>query len=71
MDIDFLSSFDYECEFILTYIPELSSVKIDDIHKWDEKYKNYPDVKYPAPAIDYKKARKEGLDEFYRVNRLK
>jgi deoxyribodipyrimidine photo-lyase len=63
--------FDPECEFILTYIPELSSVKIDDIHKWDEKYKNYPDVKYPAPAIDYKKARKEGLDEFYRVNSLK
>lgn len=63
--------FDPECEFILTYIPELSSVKIDDIHKWNEKYKNYPDVKYPAPAIDYKKARKEGLDEFYRVNSLK
>jgi len=63
--------FDPKCEYILTYIPELSSVKIDDIHKWDEKYKEYPDVDYPAPAIDYKKARKEGLDEFYRVNKLK
>jgi deoxyribodipyrimidine photo-lyase len=63
--------FDPKCEFILTYIPELSSVKIVDIHKWDEKYEDYPDVKYPAPSIDYKKARKEGLDEFYRVNRLK
>jgi deoxyribodipyrimidine photo-lyase len=63
--------FDPKCEYILTYIPELSSVKIEDIHKWDEKYEEYPDVKYPAPSIDYKKARKEGLDEFYRVNKLK
>lgn len=55
--------FDPEGIYIKTWVPELRKVDSKDIHKWykvceDEKYK---DIKYPAPILDYKKQRKEGL----------
>jgi deoxyribodipyrimidine photo-lyase len=64
--------FDPECEFILSYIPELKNVPIKDIHNWEETYQKYLDsgITYYKPAIDYKESRKLALEEFKRVNKL-
>lgn len=50
--------FDKSCEYIKRWVPELKDVPAGDILKWDTKHKDY-DVGYPAPIIDYKKARDE------------
>ena len=65
------SKFDPETKFIKQYIPELNSVPSKSIHNWESDYIKFPQVNYPQPQIDYKKARLEGLKEFSRVSKLK
>lgn len=57
--------FDPNCEYIKYYIPELKDVDPQDIHDWENKYKNY-NIYFP-PAIDYKNNRKKWLDELKRI----
>lgn len=59
--------FDKQCEFIKQWVPELCDVKASDIHAWDRKHKNYPDVDYPAPCVDYVMQRRKALAMFKRV----
>lgn len=56
--------YDKNCEYIKKWIPELRHVNNNDIHKWNVSYKNYPDVKYPKPMVDYDKERDKTLDVF-------
>lgn len=48
--------FDENCEYIKKWIPELSEVKNNDIHKWDLKYNLYNKV-YIKPIVNYKEKR--------------
>ena len=45
--------FDADCKYIKKWIPELSSVSNEHIHKWN-KFNDLHDVQYPKPCVDYK-----------------
>lgn len=49
-------TYDHDAEYIKKWIPELKDVDPKDIHKWNEKYIDYPHIQYPKPIImDMKK----------------
>ena len=48
--------FDENCKYIKKWVPELSEVKNNDIHKWDLKYTSYKKV-YIKPIVNYKEKR--------------
>jgi deoxyribodipyrimidine photo-lyase len=60
--------FDKDCMYIKKYIPELKDVSIKDIHEWETSYVKYPNINYPPPQIDYKKAREHGIKEYKKIN---
>ena len=47
--------FDHRAEFIKRWVPELSDVDAQDIHRWKTAcdYEKYRGVKYPRPMVDY------------------
>ena len=65
--------FDAECKYILTYVPELKSVPVKDIHNWENTYQKHLDagVKYVAPVIDYPISYKRAGKEFLRIHHLR
>ena len=60
--------FDKECLYIKKNIPELKDVSNIDIHEWETASVKYPNINYPPPQIDYKKAREYGIKEYKKVN---
>ena len=58
---------DKDCIYIKKWIPELKNVDNKDIHKWYKTYKNYPNIKYPTPIIDYKKSREKTIDMYQKI----
>jgi deoxyribodipyrimidine photo-lyase len=44
---------DPDCEYIIKWIPELSSLESKIIHNWETEYVNYKEIKYPKPICDY------------------
>lgn len=44
---------DPDCEYIKTWVPELSSLEPKIIHNWETEYVNYKEIKYPKPICDY------------------
>ena len=58
------TKFDREAKYIKKWIPELTDVPAKAVHTWDMAYAQYPDVKYPKPMIDYKKARAQSLERY-------
>jgi deoxyribodipyrimidine photo-lyase len=48
---------DPKCEYIKKWIPELTDVPNEDIHKWDTAWEKHKDIKYPKPIVDYKEQR--------------
>lgn len=44
--------YDKDVKYILTYVPELKHVNVQDIHTWDISWKNYK-VSYPKPIINH------------------
>ncbi|MBA42912.1 MAG: deoxyribodipyrimidine photolyase [Magnetococcales bacterium] len=59
-----IERFDKQCKYIKEWIPELKDIPPKDILNWDKKYKDYPDVDYPAPVVNYSKNRKESIERF-------
>lgn len=49
--------FDPECLYIKKWLPELNDVPPKDIINWSTKYKEYSNIKYFKPIVDYKKMR--------------
>ena len=45
--------YDEKCDYIKTWVPELSSLDPKIIHNWNNEYINYKDIKYPKPICDY------------------
>ena len=60
--------FDKDCMYIKKYIPELKDIPNIDIHEWETAYVKYPNINYPSPQIDYKKAREHGINSYKKVN---
>lgn len=56
--------FDKDTEYIKKWIPELSSVPSKDIHDWENKHTNYPNI-YMKPMIIHDIQRKIALKEVY------
>ncbi len=58
--------FDKDCEYILTWIPELKKVKKEHIHDWEEHYKLYKgrNIDYPEPIVKHAEQKKKFLDMY-------
>lgn len=56
--------YDKDCEYIKKWIPELRQINNNDIHKWNNTFKNYPNLKYPKPIVDYDKERDKAMNVF-------
>lgn len=54
-------NYDPDCIYIKKWIPELATLSADEIHKWDEVYQNYKNIKYPKPICDYKIQKEKAL----------
>lgn len=59
--------FDPEGEFIKKWIPELEDVNPQHLHHWNKYWKEYDEIDYPEPMVDYKKARDETLKRYKQV----
>jgi deoxyribodipyrimidine photo-lyase len=55
--------YDSECEYIYKWIPLLKGVPAKKIHNWSAFHGEFKDIAYPAPIIDYEKAREAYLKE--------
>lgn len=60
--------FDSDCEYILTWIPELKNVKKEHIHDWETHHKLYKgkDINYPAPIVNHQTQKQKFL-KMYKV----
>lgn len=56
--------YDEDCEYIKKWVPELKDVSNKDIHKWNVKYKDYDDIDYPKPIVDYSEQRDKALEMY-------
>jgi deoxyribodipyrimidine photo-lyase len=54
-------NFDKDCSYIKKWCPELKDVPNYAIHKWSSYHKTFK-TNYPAPIIDYEKARADSLE---------
>lgn len=51
--------------YIKKWIPELESVLSKDLHKWNETYKTYPTVEYPAPIVEFSVQKEKALQLYH------
>ncbi len=58
--------FDKNAEYIKKWIPELKDVLPKDIHNWGEMYKNYPDINYPKPVVQYDSSMRKDIMDMYK-----
>ena len=58
---------DPDAKYIKKWIPELQDVPSKAIHKWNDEWKNYTNIKYPKPIVDYEAQREKALDMYKRV----
>lgn len=57
-------NFDPDCIYIKKWIPELKDIPNEDIIKWNETYKKYPNIDYPKPCVNYQVMRKKILEVY-------
>ncbi|MDX1924571.1 MAG: deoxyribodipyrimidine photo-lyase [Rickettsiaceae bacterium] len=58
---------DPDGEYVKKYVPELSGVKISDIHDPETIMEKYYVKNYPRPIVDYKKTRENAIKAFQEV----
>lgn len=58
---------DPKCEYIKKWVPELSEVDPNTIHRWEEKWKENKTIQYPHPICDYKKQKELALQMYSSV----
>lgn len=59
-------NFDKECKYIKKWCPELKDIPNYAIHNWASYYQKFKSV-YPAPIIDYEKARSDSLQLYKKL----
>lgn len=60
-------NYDKDAEYIKKWVPELEDVDPKDIHHWDIKYEDYPEIKYPKPIFDYADAKEKGQKMYVKI----
>jgi deoxyribodipyrimidine photo-lyase len=58
---------DAECIYIKKWVPELQDVPNKDIFNWEVEWKNYKDIKYLKPIVDYKEQKEKALKMYSSV----
>jgi deoxyribodipyrimidine photo-lyase len=58
---------DPNAEYIKKWIPELENIPAKSIHNWDTEYKNYKQIEYPKPIVDYKTQREKVLEAYKKI----
>ena len=54
--------FDYTCEFIKEWVPELEGVRNEDIHEWEKRWEDYEgEVDYPKPFVYHDEEKKRSI----------
>jgi deoxyribodipyrimidine photolyase len=53
--------------YIKRWVPELQSVPTKHIHTWYAHHQEYPQVKYPAPIVDFTTTFKQHLERYRRA----
>ena len=62
--------FDSDAKYIKTWLPQLKDIPAQDLHDWENVYKDYDieyslkNLNYYAPIIDYKKARERSISQY-------
>ena len=59
--------YDPEALYIKRWVPELQGVSVSDIHNWDEVSKDYPEIKYPSPIVDFSEQKEKVLKAYSSV----
>lgn len=59
--------FDKDCVYIKRWLPELKTVKNEDIHNWCEKHVKYPHIKYPRPIVDHHESIRKTIDIYSKI----
>lgn len=59
--------YDPKCEYIKKWVPELKDIPSKDLLKWDTKYIEYKDIKYPKPIVNYEDQREKVLKMYASV----
>jgi len=59
--------YDNNAEYIKKWIPELQSVPSKDIHKWYISWKDYSNIDYPKPIVDYEEQREKALKMYKNI----
>ena len=58
---------DKDAVYIKKWVHELADVPAKDIHKWDEKCKDFKNINYPCPIVSYEDQRKKALSMYKKV----
>ncbi len=61
------NTYDPKAIYIKKWIPELKDVPVKDIYRWNECYKEYSNVSYNKPIVDYKEQRIKALNMYKKV----
>jgi deoxyribodipyrimidine photo-lyase len=56
--------YDKDCNYIKKWIPELKELDPKVIHKWNDEWKNYKDIKYHKPICNYEEQKKKVLQMY-------
>lgn len=56
---------DPQAIYIKKWVPELRDVPAKHIHTWHMHHSEYPQIKYPAPIIDYATSVKKHMERFH------
>jgi len=59
--------YDPECIYIKRWLPQLEKVDNKHIHKWDEHYKSYENIKYYKPIVNYKEQREKAIEMYKQI----
>jgi len=61
------AKYDQDATYIKKWIPELADVPAKHLHQWDKYHTEYPDIKYPAPIVDYATQKKESISRYSKL----
>ena len=59
---------DPDALYIKKWVPELKTVPVKDIHKWDQSWSKFKDINYTRPIVDYKEQREKALKMYSAIS---
>lgn len=59
--------YDPDAEYIKKWVPELADVPAKHLHQWDKYHTQYPNIKYPAPVVDYAKNKEISIKRYKKI----